>query len=110
MEMSCEGWEGCWHQKWLGLLHAACHDMRQQEPHPHTGPLASGLGSGVPSTPLHTPRAKAAYRPVPASSLSWHTSCDGVLVAFPWTTLLHSCGASVTEDGSPTAVSLSHLG
>lgn len=41
MERSCEGREGCWHQKWLGLLCTTCPDMRQWEPCPHVGPLAA---------------------------------------------------------------------
>lgn len=82
MERSCEGRGGCWHQKWLGLLRTTCPDMRQREPRPREGPLAAGPVSwGCRPCPYANPRAKAARRPPPLSSIHLHTSCDGVLTA-----------------------------
>lgn len=59
-ETSSEGWEGCWHLKWLGLLWAS-PNTRLREPHPR--PWAPHPGAcllGHHAYPYTNPRAKAA--------------------------------------------------
>lgn len=61
-ETSSEGWEGCWHQKWLGLLWASSQHEAVGTPSAPLGPSPRGLSAGAPCVPLHKPQSQGRLR------------------------------------------------
>lgn len=71
LEVSFGGWEGCWLQKWLGLLRATCPNMRPCSPVLPLGPSPGACPRGcfVSHTNLS---AKAACGPLPSQPQRAH--------------------------------------
>lgn len=103
MERSREQREGCWHQKWLGLLCATCTDMRQLEPCPRTGPLAVGPSPG---DAVHAPARTPAPKQHPFQPPFAHLLYQGAYCLWADCPVAQP-QAAVKKDSSLTAVSRS---